>query len=236
MTSGRRGHRGGSIRHAAGAVVLLAACALAPSAQALPLYFETPGGWGFDAADVPGPVQAAPAGAAWRPAGDPAFGVVLSVTTDLAGVVGTEPASPSFTDPLRARVTYTVTNTTGALLQDDFLVFTRAGVDAASPGDPDPFPTLEPAEFGLDSAGLLFLSASPYVFGSVALPTLGVGATWQLELVHVVADGLGGRVVPSPGLAFLDRALPPAVPEPGPTPLALLALMAWLARLRLRRA
>jgi hypothetical protein len=222
----KRPRRPGTWIAALAAALWLAPVAIvagAPAARALPLYFEGPDGWGFDAADVVGTVHAIASDADWRSAGDPSFGTELSVTASLVGVVGVEPVSPDFAVPLRARVRYTVTNTTGARLEDEILAFTFAPVDPPSGGGADPFPTLEPGEFGLESAGLLYLAFSRYVFGAVGLPDLGPGESWQFERIHVVADDLGGRVVPSPGLALLMRDAPLSVPEPAPWVLVLLA-------------
>jgi hypothetical protein len=155
---------------------------------------------------------------------------VLQVTTTLLGLVGPEPTPPSFANPLRANVRYTVVNTTGRLLAGELLVFTRGAVDAPSPQSPDPWPFIEPAEFGLDSAGLVLVQAAPYVFGAVVLPLLSPGQVHVFQLMHVVAAPLGGTVIPSPGLALLGRgASPPSVPEPGLAALLLAPLALCLS-------
>jgi hypothetical protein len=217
-------------------LAVLAGAFLAPAARAVPLYFEGPAGYGFDPADPA--VAALPialvvdAGWGWETAGAPSYSPVLQVTTSLIGLIGPEPMPPTFANPLRANVRYTVVNTTGRVLDAALLVFTRGAVDAPSPQSPDPWPFIEPPEFGLDSAGLSLVAASSYVFGAVFLPQLGLGAMYQFQLVHVVAAPLGGTVIPSPGLALLDqRGEPPVVPEPA----AALLVLAACAGLGLRR-
>jgi len=216
-------------------LAVLASAWLAPTARAVPLYFEGPDGFGFDPSNPE--VASLPialvvdAGWGWETAGAPSYAPVLQVTTSLLGLLGPEPMPPTFANPLRANVRYTVVNTTGRVLDGALLVFTRGAVDASSPQLPDPWPFIEPPEFGLDSAGLVLVEASAYVFGAVFLPQLGPGDVHLFELVHVVAAPLGGTVIPSPGLALLD---PLAVPEPGTTILVLASLAC--GSLRARRA
>jgi hypothetical protein len=211
-------------------LAVLAGTFLAPAARAIPLYFEGPGGFGFDPADPA--VAALPislgvdAGWGWETAGAPSYSPALQVTTSLSGLIGAEPMPPTFAHPLLADVRYTVVNTTGRLLDGAWLVFTRGAVDAPSAQSSDPWPFIEPPEFGLDSAGLSLVAASSYVFGAVLLPQMSPGAVHQFQLVHVVAAPLGGTVIPSPGLALLDQlGGPPAVPEPRSAVLFLAALV-----------
>lgn len=182
----------------------------APVASAVPLYFEGPDAWGFDPADAIalGIDHVVGGGQSWLSAGDPSLSPTLEVTTSLIGLIGAEPIPPSFATPLLGIVQYEVTNTTGSVLDGELLVFTLGAVD----GNPDPWPFIEPAEFGLDSDGILIVHAAPYYFGAVALPTMAPGAVHQFQIVHVVADDLGGTIIPTPGLALLTHA---AVPEPG---------------------
>ena len=142
----------------------------APVASAVPLYFEGPDAWGFDPADAIalGIDHVVGGGQSWLSAGDPSLSPTLEVTTSLIGLIGAEPIPPSFATPLLGIVQYEVTNTTGSVLDGELLVFTLGAVD----GNPDPWPFIEPAEFGLDSDGILIVHAAPYYFGAVALPTL----------------------------------------------------------------
>jgi hypothetical protein len=197
-------------------------------AGAVPLYFEGPSGWGFSAADVLGMSidRVVDGDDRWESAGDPSLLPSLEVTTSLIGLLGPEPMPPSFSVPLLAEVEYTVTNTTGGTLHGDLLVFTLGAVDGA----PDPWPFIEPAEFGLESSGLALVHAAPYYFGAVFLPDLAPGEVHRFRVVHVVADDLGGTVVPTPGLARLVKGSS-AVPEPGAS-LLLVSLAGFAARLR----
>ncbi len=209
------------------AVLAPASAVLGPaSAQAVPLYFEGPGAWGFDPADVLGfPVDALDPDVAWRTAGDAAFSPDLTVETSLDAVVSGDPDDPSFADPLVARIDYDVTNTSGDALLGALLVFTFGRVDAVAPETVDPYPSIEPAEFGLDSDGILLLSYGPYVFGAVALPDLLDGESHSFSVLHVVADDLDGDLIPTPGLAMTEGLLGgPQVPEPAAALMCVLGL------------
>lgn len=223
----------------------LTALAIAPQASALPLYFEGPDGFGFDPADVAGmpiaftvtPTQS------FETAGDPTFfspAPLLSVTTSLVGLLAPEPMPPTFATPLIAEVQYTVTNTTGSVLDNEWLLFTLGAVDGFPDpnADPDPWPFIEPDEFGLDSDGFQLVAFNNFIFGGILLPLLQPGEIHQFNLVHFVADSIEGAnspnpdglTIPSPGLALvIDPTIP--VPEPAPAALVLLAGVA-LARAR----
>ncbi|NNL67507.1 MAG: PEP-CTERM sorting domain-containing protein [Myxococcales bacterium] len=210
-------------------LALLAIVGRAPAASAVPIFFEGPGAWGFDPADaialgidyVVGP------GETWQSAGDPSLSPSLEVTTSLIGLIGPEPVPPTPGNPLLGIVQYQVTNTTGSVLDGGHLVFTLGAVDGA----PDPWPFIEPDEFGLESDGILILHAAPYYFGAVALPTLAPGAVHAFQIVHVVSDDLGGTVIPTPGLALLANQ---AVPEPGAALLVAVGLGVLVALARRR--
>jgi hypothetical protein len=211
--------------------VLLLGLVRAPLASATPLFFAGPGGWGFSVDDLVGmPIAVAVDGShSWQGAGDPALLPSLEVTTTLVGLVGPEPPLPSFASPLLAVVEYTVTNTTGMALDDELLVFTLGAVD----GTPDPWPLIEPHEFGIESPDLVLVHAAPYYFGALPLPAMAPGAVHVFQIVHVVADALGGTVVPTPGLALLVSQ---SVSVPEPRLALLLGLAAGAVLLRGRRA
>lgn len=210
--------------------VLLLGLLRAPAASATPLYFEGPGAWGFSVGDLVGmPIAVVVDGShSWDSAGDPALLPSLEVTTTLVGLLGPEPPLPSFASPLLAVVEYTVTNTTGTALDGELLVFTLGAVD----GTPDPWPFIEPHEFGIDSPDLVLVHAAPYYFGALPLPAMAPGDVHVFQLVHVVADALGGTVVPTPGLALLVSE---SVSVPEPRLGLLLGLVAGAAMLRARR-
>jgi hypothetical protein len=208
----------------------LATFAGAAPAAALPFFFDQaadgshPDGYGFDPAT---PAIAAAAQTLVGPsafsltAGDPGLGPDLEVSTSLVEqpVI---PADPTVT-PIRARVQYTVRNTTGAALEDAYLVFALSVVDA--------WPAVQYDELGIDEVAsptdpweqivllrIDYGSGHVHVFGAVHLPDLAVDAEHTFRIIHVVADSLGSStVIPTPGLSLLQR-----VPEP---PLALLVML-----------
>ncbi|HKJ23675.1 MAG TPA: hypothetical protein VKB65_02555, partial [Myxococcota bacterium] len=111
------------------------ALAAAP-ARAVPIYFEGNLGVGFDPADpkvVAEGIDIVMDGSyEFLSAGAPSLGPLLQVTVALVGVP-TVPANISFTTPLTAVIQYTVTNTTGSVLDDEHLAFTYGGNLAAYP-------------------------------------------------------------------------------------------------------
>ena len=213
-------------------------------AQAVPLFFEGNLGVGFDAtnADVLslGIDILVDDTHTFEAAGDPALIAdpdpipLLSVSTSKVGEPFV-PALPSFADPILATVLYTVTNTTGAVLDDEHLVFTLASVSG--------HPNVDPSEFAIDVPNLVLVQTpscvgnalGPCVFGAVLLPLMNPGDVYQFQIVHLVADDLAGpnsTVVPSPALAYLNHtASPPSVPEPSFGAL----LLTGLAALGIRR-
>jgi len=214
--------------------VALALFALSTPARAVPIYFEGNLGVGFDPADpdvvAEGVDIVMDASYAFGSAGAPSLSPLLEVTVALLGVP-TAPATIGFATPITAFVQYTVTNTTGAVLDDEHLAFTFGGTLAA-------YPQLTAEEFGLDVPGLVLVQQAsctgnpvgPCVFGAVALPVMAPGAVHQFSITHVMADTLSGStVIPSPGLAMLQHT---AVPEPGVTLLVLVGIVAAWGDLR----
>ena len=141
---------------------------------------------------------------------------------------------PSAATPIVATVLYTLTNTTGSVLDDEHLVF-------VSGNTLDAYPALTPDEFGIDVPGIVLVQTAactgnpggPCVFGAVTIPVLAPGAVFQFQIQHVLNDTLSGStVIPTPGLALLQHTSGPAVPEPAPLALALsgLAGLAVLGR------
>jgi len=233
MTLVQISHAGASLlwsaRSYARTALLWTACSLvvaAAPARALPLYFDANLGVGFDPTNpdvVAHGVDLVLDGSHhFEAAGDPSLSPLLEVTTSLAAQP-TVPASPSFTDPILADVVYTVTNSTGALLDDELLVFTTGDTLTA-------YPALTPEELGIDVPGMVLIQKAsclgnpggPCVFGAVALPVMAPGAVFQFQIQHRVADTLSGStVIPTPGLALLVHT---AVPEPATAGLVLLGL------------
>jgi len=209
-------------------VALIGLVLAAAPARAVPIYFEGNLGVGFDAADpkvVAEGIDIVMDGSyEFLSAGAPSLSPLLEVTVALVGAP-TVPTTIDFTTPITATVQYTVTNTTGSVLDDEHLAFTYGGNLAA-------YPQLTPDEFGLDVPGLVLIQKAtctgnaigPCVFGAVALPVMAPGAVYQFTLTHVMADTLSGStVIPSPGLALLQHT---AVPEPGAALLWLVGLAA----------
>lgn len=219
-------------------LAVVVACLLAAPARAVPIYFQGNLGVGFSATDPA--VVAEGIDVVMDPsydflsAGAPSLSPVLEVTVALVGTP-VVPPTIDFSTPITATVKYTVTNTTGSVLDDEYLVFTYGGNLAA-------YPQLTPDEFGIDVPGIVLVqktsctgnATGPCVFGAVALPVLAPGAVHQFTITHLMADTLSGStVIPSPGLALLEHtATPPEVPEPGA---AWLVLAAFAAAWRVRR-
>jgi len=216
---------------------LAIACLLlvpAAPARALPLYFDANLGVGFDSTNPDvvglGIDRVLDGSDSFESAGDPSLFPLLEVTTSLVAQP-TVPALPSFADPILAEVLYTVTNTTGTVLDDELLVFTTGNTLAA-------YPELTPDEFGIDVPSIVLIQKAscvgnpggPCVFGAVALPVMAPGAVFQFQIQHRMADTLSGStVIPTPGLALLVHT---AVPEPAAATLVLLGLGALLLRTR----
>jgi hypothetical protein len=219
--------------------VLLVALASGPAhalslADVSPLYFDGPGGYGFD------PLAVAAAGFApgysgspqdeWIPAGHVDLGLEIQIEQDLQLPPHQDPASPSVADPFIADSHWTLHNETGRTLVSPLLVFTTVLFD-----DYPPTPT------ALDGNLLEFLEYSSqgtdYVFGVIALPDLEDGESVDLNaalgtpLRYVVGGPLAtdgaDRVMPPLGLMVLASYVP--VPEPAGVALWL-ASLPWLAR------
>lgn len=201
-----------------GSVRLALVCALAlgaGSAEATPLYFDGPGGFGFSAAAVAGlPIAStADANSPWILAGGRA---VLSepglVVDSQLSVIHSNPQgtgeTPTEANPLVADSTWTLTNETGAPLPASFLVFMTNDIDGRYDG----------LRAGLDGALLEIVEYSfggtDYAFGAIELPSLGVGQSVDVTVRYVVAGRLdydaqaNAFILPRLGIAAF------VVPEP----------------------
>ncbi|MBW2316363.1 MAG: PEP-CTERM sorting domain-containing protein [Deltaproteobacteria bacterium] len=216
--------------------LLLVALALGVSspAKAIPLFFEGNLGVGFDAADPDvvalGIDMVMDGSYTFVSAGAPALNPELEVTTSLLAQPFV-PASPSFADPILANVLYVVRNTTGAVLDDEHLVFTFGGnLNAYSELTPDEFGIDVPSVVLIQQASCTGNAVGPCVYGAVALPVMAPGAVVQFQIQHLMADTLSGSlVIPTPGLAMLEHTV---VPEPAAAGLLLLGLGALLRHRR----
>lgn len=228
----------------AGGVLMLVSLVAGP-ARALgigdveQLYFDGPGGFGFDPAAVAAAgFTASYVGSPldeWIPAGNISLGLEIQIEQDLQLPPHQNPETPTLADPFIADSYWTVHNETGRTLISPLLVFTTVVFDS--------YPETPTA---LDGNLLEFLEYSAggtdYVFGVIALPDLEDGESVDLNAVlgtpvrYVVggpleADG-PDLVMPPLGLMVLASYVP--IPEPGGAALWAGALV-WVA-LRARRA
>jgi hypothetical protein len=208
-------------KHARVLALALAAAALAGvvgPARALtldditPLYFDGPGGYGFDGAA---------AAAAGRSAGFSATpfdrritapGSAVTIAQQLS-TVHQAPASPTDATPTIVDSIWTITNVAAGDLYAPMLVFTSL----------DPLNTYssgtKPRQ-GLDADLLALLAYSSggtnYLFGAVALPDLAEGDSAEFTLRYVVAtpllSGSTGQLLAPLGVSLL--ASHTTIPEP----------------------
>lgn len=197
------------------------------------LYFDGPGGYGFDPAAVAAagftPQYAASPLDTWIPAGNISLGLPIQIEQDLQLPPYQNPATPTLADPFIADSHWTVHNETGHALVSPLLVFTTVLFDS--------YPVTPTA---LDGNLLQFLEYSAqgtdYVFGVIALPDLEDGASVDLNAAlgrpvrYIVGGPLetDGADLVMPPLGLMVVASYRALPEPGALWLWLPAL-AWLA-------
>jgi hypothetical protein len=205
-------------------------------AEIEPLYFEGPGGFGFDPADVAaiGRVPAFGASPANQQyTAGAGSGVQIAITQTL-GTQHQNPASPSFASPVIADSSWTLRNDTSATLVAPLLVFTRV--------DPQGVYPIALPPTGLDADHLQFLRYSvnndQFLFGAIALPTLRPGETANVLVRYVVAGALApGDPAPLPRLGVTVLGNYTAlVPEPASAALVSAGLIALAARTRARRS
>ncbi len=219
---------------------LVALLGAVPGARALTidevnqLYFEGPGGFGFEGQAVSDAGLAISFGATaddeWLEAGHVSFGLDIEITQVL-GTVHQDPQAgggvPDEDDPFIADSSWTVRNASGGTLIAPLLVFT-----SVDPGDSYP-----EVQAGLDANLLRILEYSfagvDYLFGVVVLPDLEDGESVDIDVRYVVADPLVQGVSRGSGSSTTTATMPPlgvsvlasyrAIPEPSSAVLALCA-------------
>ncbi len=229
----------------AGFAMLLVSLAAGPAralgiSDVAELYFDGPGGFGFDPAAVAaGGFSTSYVGSPldlWIEAGHISLGLDIQIEQDLQLPPHQNPGTPTPADPFIADSHWTLHNETGSMLVAPLLVFTTVVFD--------PYPETPTA---LDGNLLQFLeysaSGTDYVFGVVGLPDLEDGESVDLSAAlgipvrYVVGGPLetdgGDLVMPPLGLMVLGSYVP--IPEPGVAwlwagVLGWVALRAWRAR------
>jgi hypothetical protein len=236
------------LRARIGLALLGAALALAPAPRAaalsvldtVPLWFDGPGGYGFDPSAVAGaglgPAYSAGAQDGWIDAGGSALGLPIGIDVHLGAVHKNPQAKGRKANrkrPLIADSSWTVTNQSGEDLEDVLLVFTLGD----SRGRKRPKPV------ALDGNLVEILEYSfqgtDYLFGAVRLGDLtaeGPGSSTTIDVRYIVGAGLKKRhgkiFLPPLGVSGLTGWS--AVPEPSVLVLTASGLLG-LAALRRRR-
>jgi len=195
-----------------------------------PVYFEGPGGWGFDAQriaelGIEPSATASPNG--WIDAGHRSLGLPLSIEQQLTKI-HKKPKKPSQKKPVIADSLWTVTNDSGRRLDDAWLVFTIVDPD-------DSYPDRATA-LDVDLIEILAYeyAGEVYRFGAIWLGDLLPGESARLTVRYIVAGKLqkqdGEHVLPPLGVAGVLLA----VPEPGTVLLLSTGLigLAWKGRRR----
>jgi hypothetical protein len=180
---------------AAAALVLAATSASALSiGDTRPLWFDGPDRYGFDAAAVAAagfsPIYSADAEDSWLDAGDSRLDLPIAIDVDLGKVHKNPQArggTPTRNKPVIADSTWTVTNESGAALDDALLVFTLG--DSSGRRRPKPVALdgnlveiLEYSHEGVD-----------YRFGAVRLGDLAPGASTTLTVRYIVGARLARK-------------------------------------------
>jgi hypothetical protein len=206
--------------------VLLALSGAGPGASALsiqdvtPLWFDGPDGYGFDPAAVAAAGKSAlylaDPGDRWIDAGAGRLALPIAIRTDLGPIHKNPHAKgrrPTRERPFIADSTWTLTNHTGALLEDALLVFTLG--DARGKRRP-------PVALDGELIEILHYSfqGTEYLFGAVRLPDLaaeGPGSSTEIRVRYIVGGALdrGGRrrlLMPPLGVSAVTGFA--VVPEP----------------------
>jgi hypothetical protein len=182
-----------------------------------PLWFDGPGGYGLDPAAVAaaGLVAAFQADSedSWLDAGDSRLGLPIAIDVDLGKVYKNPQArggSPTRSRPFIADSSWTITNESGAALDDALLVFTLG--DSSGRRRPKPVALdgnlIEILEYSHDGVD--------YRFGAVRLGDLAEGDSATVTVRYIVGKSLARKqsrlLLPPLGVSAVTGWTP--VPEP----------------------